>query len=100
LIAIALGSRPLGDCPRGVGNVGRITVDDLLAAIDAALNGCPRIPPHRPRPTPTPPRAPRIERLTSPNSTKEITGKALRRRAELMKDSFFWNFRNSFMRGF
>jgi hypothetical protein len=40
-VNIALGAAPLGSCPRfdADGN-GMVTVDELIAAVNAALNGC------------------------------------------------------------
>jgi len=40
-IDIALGRRPLGECPNMDGdNDGHVTVDDLTKAVNNALNGC------------------------------------------------------------
>jgi hypothetical protein len=40
-VTIALGHRPIGDCPSfDTDESGRITIDELVAAVDAALNEC------------------------------------------------------------
>jgi hypothetical protein len=42
MVNIALGNRTLGDCDAGDRNGdGTITVDEILAAVNDALNGCP-----------------------------------------------------------
>ncbi len=39
--AIALGNSSVAECPAGLGkNEGTITVDDILVAVDNALNAC------------------------------------------------------------
>jgi len=51
MVNIALGNRPLSDCPAGDSDHdGWITVDEILAAVNSALNGCGVLP----TPTPTP----------------------------------------------
>lgn len=41
MVSIALGNAPLGDCAAGNSNSdGAITVDEILAAVNHALNGC------------------------------------------------------------
>jgi hypothetical protein len=41
MVNIALGNAPLGDCAAGNSNSdGAITVDEILAAVSHALNGC------------------------------------------------------------
>ena len=40
-VAIALGARPLGDCPAvDSDDDGRVTIDELIAAVGVALSGC------------------------------------------------------------
>jgi hypothetical protein len=42
MVNIALGNAPLADCPAGNSNSdAAITVDEILAAVNNALNGCP-----------------------------------------------------------
>jgi hypothetical protein len=41
VVNIALGNTPVGDCLAGDANHdGQITVDDILTAVNNALNGC------------------------------------------------------------
>jgi hypothetical protein len=41
LVNIALGNRPVADCPTGDANGDhQITVDEILRAVNNALNGC------------------------------------------------------------
>ncbi len=42
MVNIALGNAPLNDCLAGdVNGDGEITIDEILAALRYALNGCP-----------------------------------------------------------
>jgi hypothetical protein len=42
MVNIALGMRPIDDCPAGdSGGDGKVTVDEIVAAVNHALNGCP-----------------------------------------------------------
>lgn len=41
MVNIALGYMPVADCPLGdTGHDGEITVDEIVAAVTRALNGC------------------------------------------------------------
>src|SRR5262245_60660506 len=52
-VNIALGNRPASSCPAADPNgSGSVAINELIAAVDAALNGC-AVPP-TPTPSPTP----------------------------------------------
>ncbi len=55
MVDIALGRRPVSDCPAGIGSGSAVGIQQIIGAVNAALNGCRvRPPPHHPRPTVTP----------------------------------------------
>lgn len=42
MVSVALGATPLNQCPAGdAGQDGSVTVDEILVAVNRALNGCP-----------------------------------------------------------
>src|SRR5262245_18059704 len=54
-VYIALGNQPLSNCPAIHTNISRsVAINELIAAVGAALNGCPvATPTATPRPTPS-----------------------------------------------